>query len=88
MILSHWQEHRPRMVEELRSQSLLEARLTQAEEQTADLLYELVSVQKIQYRQALEMATQEWAFLPTEDPRPALSDSSPTPKKNPPVTSE
>ena len=88
MILLHWQEHRPRMVEELRSQNLLEERLSQAEEQTADLLYQLVSVQKMQYQEAWEMATREWAFLPTEDPRPAFSDSSPSPKKNRPATSE
>lgn len=87
MILRHWQEHRPRMVEELRGQNLLEESLAQAEEQTADLLYQLVSVQKMQYQTAWEMATREWAFLPTEAPRPALSDSSPTRKKNPPVTS-
>ena len=88
MILRHWQEHRPRMVEELRSQNLLEQTLAQAEEQTADLLYELVSVQKMEYQAAWEMATREWAFLPTEAPRPASTDSNPSRKKNPPATSE
>jgi hypothetical protein len=68
MILSHWQEHRPRMVEELRSQKVLKGSLDQAAEQTADLLYELVSVQKMQYQDAWEMATREWAFPPSEAP--------------------
>ena len=76
MILRHWQEHRPQMVEGLRSQNQLEDRLAQAEEQTADLLYELISVQKMQYQEALEMATREWAYLPTEAPRPSPADSS------------
>jgi acyl carrier protein phosphodiesterase len=88
MILRHWQEHRPQMVEELRSQNLLEQTLAQAEEQTAELLYELVSVQKMQYQTAWEMATREWAFLPTEAPRPASTVSSRSPKKDPPATSE
>jgi hypothetical protein len=87
MILRHWQEHRPQMVEELRNQSRLEQTLAQAEEQTAELLYELVSVQKMQYHTAWEMATREWAFLPTEDPRPISTPSSQSQKKSPPATS-
>ena len=74
MILRHWQEHRPQMVAELRSQNQLEKSLQAAQEQTADLLYELISVQKLEYQEALEMATREWAFLPTEASRPASSD--------------
>jgi len=88
MILSHWQEHRPQMVAELRSRNQLEETLAQAEEQTAELLYQLVSVEKIQYQTAWEMATREWAFLPTEAPRPASRDSSLSQRKDPPATSE
>ncbi len=69
MILKHWQAHRPRMVEELRRSNQLEQAISEAEARTADLLYELLSVRKMQYRQAWELATQEWAFPPTEDPR-------------------
>ena len=69
MILSHWQEHLPQMVEDLRKSNQLEQAISEAEERTADLLYELLSVKKMQYQEAWELATREWAFLPTEDPR-------------------
>ena len=69
MILSHWQAHRPQMVEELRQSNQLEQAISEAEERTADLLYELLSVKKMQYQAAWELATQEWAFPPTEAPR-------------------
>jgi hypothetical protein len=68
LILRHWQEHCPRMVEELRAHNLLANALAEATERTADLLYELVSVQKLEYRVAWEKAMQEWAYLPSEDP--------------------
>jgi hypothetical protein len=69
MILKHWQAHRPRMVEELRRSNQLEQAISEAEARTADLLYELLSVRKMQYQDAWEQATREWAFPPTEDPR-------------------
>jgi hypothetical protein len=69
MILSHWQQHLPQMVEELRKSNQLEQAISEAEERTSDLLYELLSVKKMQYQEAWELATREWAFLPTEDPR-------------------
>jgi hypothetical protein len=69
MILSHWQEHRPQMVEELRNSNQLEQAIRHAEERTSDLLYELLSVKKMPYQEAWELATQEWAFPPTEVPR-------------------
>ena len=69
MILSHWQEHLPQMVEDLRKSNQLQLAISEAEERTADLLYELLSVKKMQYQEAWELATREWAFLPTEGPR-------------------
>jgi hypothetical protein len=69
MILSHWQAHRPQMVAELRRSSQLEQAISDAETRTVDLLYDLLSVKKLPYQDAWEMATQEWAFLPTEAPR-------------------
>jgi hypothetical protein len=69
MILTHWQAHRPQMVEELRRSDQLEQAISEAEERTADLLYDLLSVKKMPYRQAWELATQEWAFPPIEAPR-------------------
>jgi hypothetical protein len=87
MILSHWQEHCPRMVEELRAQNQLENSLAEAEQRTADLLYELISVQKLQYQDAWEMATQEWAFLPTEDPQSSGQPNLTLFRKDRPATS-
>jgi hypothetical protein len=68
MILSHWCLYRPQMVEELRQKNQLEQAIAQAEERTADLLYELLSVRKMQYQEAWEQATREWVFPPTEAP--------------------
>ena len=69
MILSHWQAYRPQMVEELRRSNKLEEAISGAEKHTADLLYELLSVRKMEYQEAWEQATREWAFPPTEAPR-------------------
>jgi hypothetical protein len=46
-ILKHWRAHRPRMVEELENGNRLEEAVLAAQEATSDLLYELVSVQKM-----------------------------------------
>jgi hypothetical protein len=69
MILSHWQQHQPRMVDELRQKNQLEQAIRQAEQRTADILYELLSVRKMQYQEAWEQATREWTLPPTEVPR-------------------
>ena len=69
LILKHWLAHRPQMVEELLTSNQLEQAISEAEARTADLLYELLSVRKMPYQDAWELATQEWAFPPTEDPR-------------------
>jgi hypothetical protein len=87
MILEHWQKHRPEMVAELRRTNQLDRTVYEAQEATGDLLYELVSVQKMDYQAAWEMATREWAFIPTGD-RPPLSNPTSPPKKPPRVTSK
>ena len=69
MILSHWLVHRSQQVEELRRSNQLEQAISEAAERTSDLLYELLSVQKMPYQEAWEQATREWAFLPSEGPR-------------------
>jgi hypothetical protein len=69
MILSHWLVHRPQMVKDLRKSNQLDQAISEAEERTSDLLYELLSVKKLPYQEAWEQATREWAFLPTEVPR-------------------
>jgi hypothetical protein len=69
MILSHWLVHQPQMVEQLRQSNQLEQAILQAEGRTSDLLYELVSIKRMQYQEAWELATREWALPPTEVPR-------------------
>ncbi len=69
MILGHWQTYRPQTVEDLRRNHQLDQAISEAETRTADLLYELLSIRKMPYQDAWELATQEWAFPPTEVPR-------------------
>src|SRR5579863_4099539 len=64
-ILKHWREHRPQMVRDLEQQNRLEQAVFAAQETTGDLLYELVSVKKMNYPAAWELATQEWALPPS-----------------------
>jgi hypothetical protein len=61
-ILSHWREHCPQMVRDLERQNRLDQAVWEAQETTGDLLYELVSVKKMNYPAAWELATQEWAL--------------------------
>jgi len=74
MILEHWQKHRPQMVEELRETNQLDQTIYEAQETTGDLLYELVSVQKMDYQAAWETAMREWALQPSQD-RPLPSSA-------------
>jgi len=78
-ILNHWRQHQPRLVEQLQKSNQLERSLRETEERTADFLYELLMEQKMDYETAWEIATREWAFLPTEDhPQPSLPTSEQT----------
>jgi hypothetical protein len=61
-ILKHWREHCPQMVRDLEQQNRLDQAVFEAQETTGDLLYELVSVKKMNYPAAWELATQEWAL--------------------------
>jgi len=61
MIFEHWQKHRPQMVAELREANQLDQTIYEAQETIGDLLYELVSVQKMDYQAAWEIAMREWA---------------------------
>ena len=79
MILEHWQKHRPQMVEELQTTNQLEQTIYEAQERTGDLLYELVSVRKMDYHVAWEMAMSEWALLPSQSHlRSSPTGSTPT----------
>ena len=81
MILDHWQANNPQMVKELQQSSQLEQAIHETQERVGDTLYELTVVQKMDYQTAWEIATREWAFLPSEDrPQPASETSTPIPQ--------
>ena len=61
-ILKHWRDHCPQMVRDLERKGRLDQSVLEAQETTGDLLYELVSVKKMNYPAAWELATQEWAL--------------------------
>jgi hypothetical protein len=66
-ILRHWREHCPQMVRDLEQGNRLEQAVLEAQTQAGDLLYELVSVKKMDYPAAWELAMQEWALPQAED---------------------
>ena len=88
-ILKHWQENRPQMVSELENNNRLDQAVLEAQELTGDLLYELVSVRKMNYQDAWELAAQEWALPQGEDPPPEARPPSrkSTPEKSRSATS-
>ena len=69
MILEHLQKHRPQMIEELQRTNQLDQTIYEAQETTGELLYELVSVQKMDYQAAWEIAMREWTQSPSPNPR-------------------
>ena len=80
LILEHWSRYHPKMLAELRQQNRLQQTLEETAERFADLLYDLVSVKKMEYHQAWEMARDE-ILLPEE------SSLSPSRKTSPHATS-
>jgi hypothetical protein len=75
-ILKHWRENCPQMVRDLEKENRLEQAVFEAQEKTGDLLYELVSVRKMNYQDAWELAAQEWTLPQKEDPPPEASSST------------
>jgi hypothetical protein len=69
-ILKHWREHCPQMVRDLERQNRLDQAVFDAQEKAGDLLYELVSVKKMDYQAAWELALQEWALPQSGDVPP------------------
>jgi len=61
-ILKHWRENCPQMVQDLERKGRLEQAVFAAQETAGDLLYELVSVKKMDYPAAWELAMQDWAL--------------------------
>jgi hypothetical protein len=82
MILLHWRTHRPQMVAELERTNQLSQAVQEAEERAADLLYEFLSVRKMQFNQAWELAMRE-CLMPEDSP----SSLTPSPSKSRPATS-
>jgi len=68
-ILRHWREHCPQMVRDLEKENRLEQAVFEAQTRTGDLLYELVSVKKMDYQAAWELAREEWALPRSEKER-------------------
>ena len=66
-ILKHWRENCPLMVRDLEKQNRLDQTVFAAQERTGDLLYEMVSVHKMNYQAAWELAMQEWTLPQSED---------------------
>ena len=83
-ILKHWRQNCPQMVRELEKQNRLEQAVFAAQETTGDLLYELVSVKKMDYPAAWELATQEWA-LPQEENKSEKESGDLPPITTPPT---
>jgi hypothetical protein len=81
LILEHWSRYHPRMLARLRHENRLEQTLEETARQFADLMYDLVSVKKMEYHQAWELAIEQF-LLPEE------SSLSPSRKKSLPATSE
>jgi hypothetical protein len=87
-ILKHWREHCPQMVRDLAEQNRLDQSVFETQERTGDLMYELVSVRKMDYQAAWELAREEWALPQAENKQksksgdlpPTSGPSSPTSK--------
>lgn len=85
-ILRHWREHCPQMVRDLELKGRLDQAVFAAQETTGDLLYELVSVKKMNYPAAWELAAQEWA-LPESGSEDETTSGDLPPPANPSGTS-
>ena len=85
-ILKHWRENCPQMVRDLEKLNRLDQTVFEAQETTGDLLYELVSVKKMNYPAAWELATQEWA-LPQSGSEDETTSGDLPPPVNPSGTS-
>jgi hypothetical protein len=67
LILEHWSLYHPKMLAELRQQNRLDQTLEETAERFTDILYELVSVKKMEHHRAWEIAVRE-ILLPEESP--------------------
>jgi hypothetical protein len=82
-ILKHWRDNCPQMVRDLEKENRLEQAVFEAQEKAGDLLYEMVSVRKMNYQDAWELAAQEWTLPQKEDPPPEASSSTSSRNRRP-----
>jgi thymidylate synthase ThyX len=87
-ILKHWRAHCPRMVRDLEKENRLDQAVFETQERTGDLLYELVSVKKMDYHAAWELAREEWALPQEENKRENKSEGLPPTSSPPSVISK
>jgi hypothetical protein len=74
-IREHWKKYRPQMYAELEKAGDLAESVYAAQERTSDLMNSLLD-KGLPRHQAWELASEEWAFLPSEDDSPNSSDES------------
>ena len=75
-IEKHWREHRPKMVAALEKAGHLQEALETAERLTLDA--EIAAIQNgLTPDQARELYREQWAFLPSEEDAPDLSNGNP-----------
>jgi len=68
-IKAHWKQYRPQMYAALEKAGKLQESVYAAQERTSDLMYELQNgPRKLDHQSAWELAREEWAFLPSEEP--------------------
>jgi hypothetical protein len=65
LILAHWSRYHPKMLLQLQQENRLERELEETAERFSSLLFELISVKKMEYHQAWEIAINEM-LLPEE----------------------
>lgn len=85
IILKHWQNYHPRMVELFRQENRLEAELEATAQQATDLHYQLMVIQKMGYQEAWEIVVEQ--FLLPEEPEEEESSSMSWNLPDPPATS-
>jgi len=76
-ILNHWRDHCPQMVLDLERKNRLDQSLFETQERAGDLMYELVSVQKMDHQAAWELIQEEWALPPEENRQESKSGDIP-----------
>lgn len=75
LILRHWRIHRPHMVAQLQKTHQLAIAVSEAEQRSMDLLYDLLHVRRMPYQEAWELAMADW-LTPEETPSSWMTSES------------